>query len=185
MNKITIPALLLGVVMIAGAFAFMPVQEASTVHTTASGAATQIKTITSASVAGAVLEGGTSTTLTCNGECIVLAIKATIVTGDGDEEVNISADTITVDGTVQNHEIFNMTAGADLADDNLLTSATGVNNISDGMSGSGPQFFAVQSALVIPWTDIAGTFDADDSLVVEFIIEQAADNAVATAVTAG
>ena len=33
MNKITIPALLLGVVMIAGAFAFMPVQEASTVHT--------------------------------------------------------------------------------------------------------------------------------------------------------
>ena len=34
MNKITIPALLLGVVMIAGAFAFMPVQEASTVHTT-------------------------------------------------------------------------------------------------------------------------------------------------------
>jgi len=35
MNKITIPALLLGVVMIAGAFAFMPVQEASTVHTSA------------------------------------------------------------------------------------------------------------------------------------------------------
>ncbi|MCH7647030.1 MAG: hypothetical protein IIA83_00265 [Thaumarchaeota archaeon] len=34
MNKLTIPALLLGVVMIAGAFAFMPVQEASTVHTT-------------------------------------------------------------------------------------------------------------------------------------------------------
>ena len=33
MNKIAIPALLLGVVMIAGAFAFMPVQEASTVHT--------------------------------------------------------------------------------------------------------------------------------------------------------
>ena len=34
MNKLTIPSLLLGVVMIAGAFAFMPVQEASTVHTT-------------------------------------------------------------------------------------------------------------------------------------------------------
>ena len=34
MNKIAIPALLLGVVMIAGAFAILPVQEASTVHTT-------------------------------------------------------------------------------------------------------------------------------------------------------
>ena len=33
-SKIMIPSLLLGVVMIAGAFAFMPVQEASTVHTT-------------------------------------------------------------------------------------------------------------------------------------------------------
>jgi len=32
MNKLVIPSLLLGVVMIAGAFAFMPVQEASTVH---------------------------------------------------------------------------------------------------------------------------------------------------------
>ena len=33
MNKFAIPTLLLGVVMIAGIFAFMPVQEASTVHT--------------------------------------------------------------------------------------------------------------------------------------------------------
>jgi hypothetical protein len=48
MNKITIPALLLGVVMIAGAFAFMPVQEASTVHTSAANLANQsvIKTVT-------------------------------------------------------------------------------------------------------------------------------------------
>ena len=37
MNKIAIPALLLGVVMIAGAFAFMPVQEASTVHLSGAG----------------------------------------------------------------------------------------------------------------------------------------------------
>ena len=32
MNKLTIPALLLGIVMTAGAFAVMPVEEASTVH---------------------------------------------------------------------------------------------------------------------------------------------------------
>ena len=34
MNKIAIPSLLIVTIMIAGAFAFIPVQEASTVHTT-------------------------------------------------------------------------------------------------------------------------------------------------------
>jgi len=34
MNKITIPAILVATVMVAGAFAFMPVEQASTVHTT-------------------------------------------------------------------------------------------------------------------------------------------------------
>ena len=32
MNKLVIPALLLGVVMVAGAFAFVPVGQAATVH---------------------------------------------------------------------------------------------------------------------------------------------------------
>ena len=35
MNKLTIPAILVATVMVAGIFAFMPVQQASTVHTTA------------------------------------------------------------------------------------------------------------------------------------------------------
>jgi len=34
MNKLTIPAILVATVMVAGAFAFMPVEQASTVHTT-------------------------------------------------------------------------------------------------------------------------------------------------------
>lgn len=34
MNKLVIPALLLGVVMVAGAFAFVPVGQAATVHDT-------------------------------------------------------------------------------------------------------------------------------------------------------
>ena len=34
MNKLTIPVILVATVMIAGAFAFMPVEQASTVHTT-------------------------------------------------------------------------------------------------------------------------------------------------------
>ena len=71
MNKLVIPSLLLGVVMIAGAFAFMPVQEASTVHTTATGASGQLSVVSSASVLGAVITGGTTTTLTCSTGCLV------------------------------------------------------------------------------------------------------------------
>jgi len=37
MNKLTIPAILVATVMVAGMFAFMPVQQASTVHTTTGG----------------------------------------------------------------------------------------------------------------------------------------------------
>ena len=49
MNILTIPALLLGVVMIAGAFAFMPVQEASTVHTQLQETSTNYVTVSATS----------------------------------------------------------------------------------------------------------------------------------------
>ena len=38
LNKLTMPAILVATVMVAGVFAFMPVQQASTVHTTITGA---------------------------------------------------------------------------------------------------------------------------------------------------
>ena len=46
MNKMTIPSLLLGIVMIAGIFAFMPVYEASTVHTTIQSTTVRIVEVT-------------------------------------------------------------------------------------------------------------------------------------------
>jgi len=48
MNKLTIPAILVATVMVAGVFAFMPVEQASTVHTTAAFLSNQevIKTVT-------------------------------------------------------------------------------------------------------------------------------------------
>ena len=53
MNKLTIPAILVATVMVAGAFAFMPVQQASTVHT--SGTIT-VSSATIALVADEMLE---------------------------------------------------------------------------------------------------------------------------------
>ena len=73
MNKLTIPALLLGVVMVAGAFAFMPVQEASTVHTTgtAQGSSSVARTMT--------ITAGDDITLTCGSlsACVIEEIYVT------------------------------------------------------------------------------------------------------------
>ena len=44
MNKLTIPVILVATVMVAGIFAFMPVEQASTVHTTIQGAGSIIGT---------------------------------------------------------------------------------------------------------------------------------------------
>ena len=46
MNKIAIPALLVATVMVAGMFAFAPVEQASTVHTTAASTENSIKYVT-------------------------------------------------------------------------------------------------------------------------------------------
>jgi len=51
MNKVVIPALLTAVVMIAGIFAFMPVNEASTVHTTIFASTRAMITITDITLA--------------------------------------------------------------------------------------------------------------------------------------
>jgi len=51
MNKVVIPTLLIATVMIAGIFAFMPVNEASTVHTTIFASTRAMITITDISLA--------------------------------------------------------------------------------------------------------------------------------------
>ena len=82
MNKITIPALLLGVVMIAGAFAFMPVQEASTVHTT-SATTLGADAITAAKIADdAIIAANLATgALTADAFAADAIVAATLATG--------------------------------------------------------------------------------------------------------
>jgi len=62
MNKITIPAILVATVMVAGMFAFMPVEQASTVHTTIQG--TQMQIVTDDSNVLTVVAGDTDAALT-------------------------------------------------------------------------------------------------------------------------
>ena len=60
MNKLTIPAILVATVMVAGIFAFMPVQQASTVHTTIIASALKGGLAVTYSLDGVVGDGATA-----------------------------------------------------------------------------------------------------------------------------
>jgi len=160
MNKLTIPAILAATVMVAGIFAFMPVEQASTVHTTVQGTQTVIAEITAAQVDGTVLDGGATTTLTCGGPCIILGIHADFATDDdADEELNIAANSITLDGVARDHGILDL---GNFAYDHEL--------LNELFAGEHSQL-AAQGAATIPWLDIGATaLDAGDTLDVVFIV---------------
>ena len=96
MNKLTIPAILVATVMVAGIFAFMPVEQASTVHKSAAGQGLQSVTVATA----ADVDGESDiAVLTCDAPFQVLSIT---VDGDGDftttttDELDLAFD---IDGT--------------------------------------------------------------------------------------
>lgn len=81
MNRLLIPTILTATVLIAGLFAFMPIDKASTVHTTIITNAGQSFRVSQGGDLGAA--GGVSTyTLTCVEACIVDSITATATAGD-------------------------------------------------------------------------------------------------------
>ena len=181
MNNKAIPTLLIATIMIAGAFAFMPVQEASTVHTTTSGATDQLKVIT-ATATGAVIEGGATTNFTCATGCIIHGISISTVTDTSDEEANIAIDAILIDGGAVETEIFDMTAGADLVDVNIFTTVTAAMNVADAQTESRPPYF-VENDAAIPLLDVAGTWAAADSVTIKFLITEGADNTATATIT--
>lgn len=75
MTNLTIPAILVAIVMVAGAFALMPVEEASTVHTTLQAAQGSLfsVTVTDTLGAGAAIR---DFTLDCTTDCIITGILA-------------------------------------------------------------------------------------------------------------
>jgi len=128
MNKLTIPAILVATVMVAGIFAFMPVEQASTVHTTlASGDNTAVAgEVTDGSTTITSNDAGTSTrvyTYTTDEIAEVLAIEITAdITAftDAGDIVRVSA--ITLDGIdldPANGAPFQVSIGTDGAADTI------------------------------------------------------------------
>ena len=111
MNKIAIPAILTATVMVAGMFAFMPVEQASTVHTSTAATETQTKLIRVASAACTIVDA--------NGD------------GDCNISVNIAAGTPAIFRFIE----VMVVEGADTAGDTFnydpLDALNGVQNFVD------------------------------------------------------
>jgi len=131
MNKLTIPAILVATVMVAGIFAFMPVEQASTVHTTIQG--TQLKAFTIADATGPadvedVGNTATATTQTLNlpADAIITEIVLQIAGGDAADSVTITSVTFDGGGNVL------LAATAD-----LFTDADGAIDVLDALKSQG------------------------------------------------
>ena len=109
MNKLTIPAILVATVMVAGAFAFMPVEQASTVHTTIAGT---IQAIDSTPAGFDQDEGGTIT-LDTSQSAILQALVCNYDDGAGGGVIDF--DAVTVDG-----EDLSQLLGTDLVQNALI-----------------------------------------------------------------
>ena len=130
MNKLTIPALLLAVVMIAGTFAFMPIQEASTVHATLQETSTNYVTVTSS---GSVVGDDDSFLITCpsgNDACKILEIY---VDNDptGDLDPGVAQLDIDAVGSGETSFVVAADTGAVISTGAIAT-LTGVSNLALG-----------------------------------------------------
>ena len=104
MNKnITIPTILAATIFVAGIFAFSPVQEASTVHTTLIAGTVGLACLTDSATYSADQVDNDDFTLTFGKAITILGLRAqsTDTSGDGDgaDEIGIEADP-TVNGAI-------------------------------------------------------------------------------------
>ena len=111
MNKIAIPALLVATVMVAGAFAFMPVEQASTVHTSAATTSLDTQLVRVASAACTIVDA--------NGD------------GDCNISVNIAAGTPAIFRFIEVAAVEGADNGDDTFDYDALDAVNGVQNFVD------------------------------------------------------
>jgi len=128
MNKIIIPSILVATILVAGIFAFMPIEQASSVHTTIQG--TQ-QNLVALELTDADQDAGDLYTIDCTTDYIVLGIAVNVVgtqTTDandltvsaGGEDVGVAFDFATVPG----QELIGTAIAALAADNVVLTAGT-------------------------------------------------------------
>jgi len=117
MNKLTIPAILAATIMVAGIFAFMPVEQASTVHTiSSSGLITEAETSTILDDASADTH---TITYTFTDDVLVYGMLIELGTTESTDNYNILTVTVNGDALTQDAAFANPGANVDL-DENWL-----------------------------------------------------------------
>jgi len=102
MNKLTIPTILVATVMVAGIFAFMPVEQASTVHTTLGQLNVGSNTDVDTSVAAGLVVVATSTTIKQGTVCLTYTDN---VGGVDTPDLLVSYDATDTDTGIANVDI--------------------------------------------------------------------------------
>ena len=164
MIKYTIPALLTGLVMIAGIFAILPVYEASTVHLTLQGDAAQLITISQTGIEPGT--GGQDQVVFTIGQAFIVHNIVTTRTNDANNDCDMDAAVVSTNliATTEITEPNPGTTAADGDQENLIDLATaGDTNVIFG------------STTLIVQTNDAGACDADDSFTISAVIETRGD----------
>ncbi|GFN40476.1 MAG: hypothetical exported protein [Marine Group I thaumarchaeote] len=176
MNKLTVPAILVATVMVAGIFAFMPVQQASTVHTTiTTDIGTSFRVSSGATALGTQDAGVETFSITCASACIVESIEIWTTTSDAVDIIHIE----NVDGNV---DILRVNLGAP-GDDGLGDLAVGGINpgsIHEALRTVGSLLGAADTDLLTPLVitasagntvgvDVNNTVDANNNAAIVVI----------------
>ena len=157
MNKLTIPAILVATVMVAGIFAFMPIEKASTVHdTVTTDIGTSFRVSSGSTALGAVDAGNEVFSITCASACIVESIEIWTTADDED------ADIIVIENVAGNVPILQV---------DLVAPANGAfGDIADGTTNPGNIHEALATIQARAPTEVAD--------ITPFVITASAGNTV-------
>jgi len=174
MNKLTIPAILVATVMVAGIFAFIPVEQASTVHETIQDSQLQIKTTTDTV---AITDGGATTagTVTINLGAPFQLIAFTIECNPGDPSTgtdttfcevgeSMQITTLAIDGQADAFDItMTVETGVSTDDDPaVVLNLFGVDAEATADASGLPQFIGAADRIVIGFTTDTDAADVGD-----------------------
>ena len=154
MNKLVIPSILAATVLVAGIFSLIPVQKASTVHSTIQAATTKLTSVTKTDTN---VDSTDTASVTCTQSFVVRTIQADIANSvAADITAVISSD---ADGAAAAFVPVNILSGVNVG-------ATSENVVDAALPASG--------TVTITFTEVAAD-GGDEALTAFFIIEVSGD----------
>jgi hypothetical protein len=137
MKKVVIPTILAATILVAGAFAMMPVQKASTIHS--SGAGNILLEVTDANVNAADVY-----TVDCTSDAVVIGITATLAGTITDEDLQVAQGGENIQATI----VFAAAGGQNLLAGGVPVPAAQTLTITEGaMTDAGDETAVIKVAV--------------------------------------